>query len=136
MELNYWEKQLILYTKNHFEKIDYDGELRYFPSKLYGLYLEHTEDYNVFGMVVRLYQRLVDMELLTFSLEGFLNDAFRRSLIERGKNDELNRRDIMRLMLAAIQNMNVMGTHLDLGVRDDELFKTLQVARTGENVKS
>lgn len=114
----YWENQLILYTKGHYGHLNYENDLRYFAAKLYGLDLQHTDDYNVFGMVVRLYEKLAQNNLIKFSLETFLTDAFRRSAIERNANDEVNHMDIMRLMLAAIQNTKVLDTPLDLGEAD------------------
>ncbi len=116
--LYYWENQLILYTKGHYGHINYENDLRYFACKLYGLDLQHTDDYNVFGMVVRLYEKLVEIGLIRFSLEDFLTSAFRRSAIERSANDEIKHMDIMRLMLAAIQNMKVLDTPLNLGNAD------------------
>ena len=131
MKLHYWENQLILYTKGHFGKIDYDREIKYFPANLYGLYLEHTDDYNVLGMIVRLYQKLVDHKLIPFELEGFIDGIFRKSRMYRGKSDEVNRQDIMDYMLAAMQNMQVQGTILELGEPDKEMIETLTALREG-----
>lgn len=131
MEIHYWEKQLILYTKMHYSHIDYENHLKHFAAKLYGLDLKYTDPYNVFGMVVRLYQKLVDQGNIYFSLERFLTDTFRRSNRERGKMNEMNDMDIMRQMLAEIQNTRVRDTILNLGDVDEEMFKTLAAVRAG-----
>lgn len=118
MNLHYWEKQLILYTKGHFGRTDYIKDLKYFPSELYGLSIERTDNYNVFGMVVRLYQKLVDHKYIPFTLERFIGDTFRRTYRENGKN-EVSYDDVLRQMLAEIQGIAVMEN----GVRILELGK-------------
>jgi hypothetical protein len=123
MELNYWEKQLILYTKGHFGRTDYDKDLKRFPAELYGLSLEHTDNYNVLGMVVRLYQKLVDTGHIHFTLEKFIADIFKRASFERSKN-EVAYQDVLRQMLAEFQGLQVRDDDnvlLDLETADEDL---------------
>jgi hypothetical protein len=126
MELNYWEKQLILYVKGHFKRVDYHRDLNHFPANLYGLELEQEEQYSVFGMVVGLYQTLVDDGHIKFTLEVFISDVFKRSLFEREKKNQVSYNDIIRQMLGEIQNIKVLGVNLDLGKPDETLFKKIQ----------
>jgi hypothetical protein len=126
MELNYWEKQLILYVKGHFKRVDYQRDLNHFPANLYGLELEQVEQYSVFSMVVGLYQTLVDDGHIKFTLEGFISDVFKRSLFEREKKNQISYNDIIRQMLGEIQNIKVLGENLELGSPDSKLLKKIQ----------
>ena len=121
MKLYHYEKQLILYTKNHFKRIDYDRDLKYFAAEHYGLSLESTDDYNVLHMVIDLYQKLIDNDYKGFKIERFISDSFRRSRRERDSN-EVSYDDILRQMLSEIQCMQVRGysdkEDLELGEAD------------------
>jgi hypothetical protein len=125
MELHYWKKQLILYTKFHFGRIDYEKDLKRFAAELYGQSLEHVEKYSVLHMVVDLYQRLVDDGHISFKLEGFISDIFRRSFRERNSR-EVNYDDVLRQMLAEIQGIVVLGTNLNLGSPDEKMLLLIQ----------
>ncbi|PLR99585.1 hypothetical protein [Bacillus sp. T33-2] len=128
MELHYWEKQLILYTKNHFPRTDYEKDLKRFPAELYVLSIEHTDDYNVLGMVVRLYQKLVDNGHIRFTLEKFIDNIFRRASFERHKN-EVAYVDVLRQMLAEFQGLQVRDGEsviLDLGKADEEMKAAIE----------
>jgi hypothetical protein len=135
MELNYWEKQLILYVKGHFKRVDYDKDLNHFPANLYGLELEQVEQYSVFGMVVGVYQSLVDDGRIKFTLETFISDVFKRSLFEREKKNQINYDDILRQMLGEIQSIKVLGENLELGSPDTNLFKKIQEEINEEKIK-
>jgi hypothetical protein len=125
MELHYWKKQLILYTKNHFGRIDYEKDLKRFAAELYWLSLEHVEQYSVLHMVVDLYQRLVDDGHISFKLESFISDIFRRSFRERSSR-EVSYDDVLRQMLAEIQGIVVLGTNLNLGSPDEKMLLVIQ----------
>jgi hypothetical protein len=125
MELHYWKKQLILYTKNHFGRIDYEKDLKRFATELYYLSLEHVEKYSVLHMVVDLYQKLVDNEKIPFNLERFISDIFRRSWRERDSR-EVSYDDVIRQLLAEIQGMEVLGKGLDLGSPNERMLFVIQ----------
>jgi hypothetical protein len=125
MDLHYWEKQLILYTKCHYGRIDYENDLKRFAAELYYQSLEHVEQYSVLHMVVNLYQRLVDNEKLPFKLERFISDVFRRSWRERDSR-EVSYDDVIRQLLAEIQGMEVLGRGLDLGSPDEKMLLVIQ----------
>lgn len=130
MELHYWEKQLILYTKGHFDRVDYEKDLKHFPSELYGLGLERTDNYNVLGMVTRLYQNLVDAGHIKFTLEKFISDIFKRATWERNSGD-VTHDDILHQLLAEFQCLTVFENGvrvIDLGTADEELKGIIQEA--------
>jgi hypothetical protein len=137
MELNYWEKQLILYTKGHFGRTNYDKDLKRFPAELYGLSLEHTDNYNVLGMVIRLYQKLVDSGHIRFTLEKFIADIFKRASFERHKS-EVAYQDVLRQMLAEFQGLQVRDDEkvlLDLGSADEGLKAIILVEISKEKIE-
>lgn len=121
MELHYWEKQLILYTKAHFGRVNYEKDLKRFPAELYGLSLEYTDNYNVLGMVVRLYETLVKMGHINFSLETFISNIFKRAFFDRSKH-EVMYDDVVKQILSEFQNLAVLDNSgnriLDLGRAD------------------
>ncbi|WP_137743334.1 hypothetical protein [Robertmurraya siralis] len=130
MELHYWEKQLILYTKNHFERIDYDKDLKYFPAELYGLHPEQVELYNMLGMVVRLYQKLIDNGHIPFTLERFISENFRRAFRENNKH-EISHKHILRQILAEISLIHVLDDKgkriFELGEIDEKLNNKIKL---------
>lgn len=123
IELHQIEKQLILYTKLHFKRIDYKNDLKYFAAELYGLNPERVELYSISNMVTDLYQKLADNGLITFNLKTFLSNTFRRSFREEDKN-EINWNIINKEMLAEIGGMQIQGTILEgeLGKADLSLL--------------
>lgn len=112
MELHKIEKQLILYTKCHFKRVNYEQDLKYFAAELYGLYPEQVELRSISHMVVELYQKLVDHGLITFNLRNFLSDTFRRAFREENKR-EVDWNILNREMLSEIQGMQVQDTILE-----------------------
>lgn len=106
MELHEIEKQLILYTKGHFGKIDYEKDLKYFAAELYGLYPEQVEWYSIFNMTIKLYQKLIDAGLIDFKLINFLSETFRRAYREEYE-DKIDWMTVIRQILGEIQGMQV-----------------------------
>jgi hypothetical protein len=123
LALHQIEKQLILYTKCHFKRVDYKNDLKYFAAELYGLSPEQVELCSISHMVVDLYQKLADNGLITFNLKNFLSDTFRRAFREENKR-EINWNILNREMLAEIQGMQVQDTILEgqLGKADLSLL--------------
>lgn len=130
MELHYWEKQLILYTKGHFERKNYDKDLKYFVAELYGLYPEQVELYNILGMVVRLYQKLIDNRHIHFTLEKFIDENFRMAFRERDKF-EINHHILLGQMLAEISMVAVLDNDknrvLELGNIDEKINNIIKL---------
>ena len=119
MDLHYAEKQLILYTKGHFKRIDYYNDLKYFAANLYGLSVEQVDEYNILHMVIDLYEDLVDTRYIKFRLKHFLSDVFKRGFNDTGKN-EIKWDNVIRHILAEIQGIGVDG--LELGKADLSLI--------------
>lgn len=125
MEINYWEKQLILYTKRHYGRVNYKEDLKHFPAKLYGIPLDSVKQYHEKGMVVRLYNGLVSEGHLKFELEDFIDNIFHRSVRERDST-EVSYYEVLGELLADIQNLTIGGTELDLGDVDTDLHAVIQ----------
>ena len=94
------EKQLILYTKHHFKRIDYDNDLKYFAVELYGLYPEQVEKYSILNMVVDVYQKLIDLEYIELKLNKFIDIIFQGAWMRDGK---ISKDDLIKRMLGVIQ---------------------------------
>jgi hypothetical protein len=123
------EKQLILYTKNHFKRNRSDEDLKYFAAKLYGLDPRQTEKYNVINMVVDLYEKLIAMGLIKFTLNSFLSETFRRAWRQNG-NDNVNWDTVISHILAEIQGMQVKDKEkvfIELGEADLSILPELTV---------
>lgn len=117
--LHYWEKQLILYTKGHFKRLNYEKDLKWFPAELYGLAVEQVSAENVFHMVVDIYETLGKCGLIRFELKEFV------SAMVRGASDK-QLDTAVRQLLSEIQGMSVANTGLELGEVDTELAKRIQ----------
>lgn len=118
-ELHYWEKQLILYTKGHFKRLNYTEDLKWFPAELYGLAIEQVSIENVFHMVVDVYETLGKCGFVRFELKEFLSALFRGS-------SSVQLETVIRQLLSEIQGMSVANTGLELGEADKELAKRIQ----------
>jgi hypothetical protein len=114
------EKQLILYTKGHFEEIDYNRDLKYFAAEIYDLDPARVEQYSINHIVTNLYQKLVDAEYIEFSLKDFLQDTFKRSWLYYN-NISIDYQIVLEQMLAEIQNIKTHG--LDLGEANHSICK-------------
>lgn len=120
MELHNTEKQLILYTKNHFGRIDYEEDLKYFAARLYGLGPEQVGTYLIRSMVIELYQKLIGGGYLSFQLKTFMNDLFKRSWREKGRH-EIDHSLLLRELLGDIQGMKVKD--IELGEADKSILQ-------------
>lgn len=117
--LSHIEKQLILYSKNHFRTFDYQHDLKYFAAELYGLGIDQVQQYSVVNMVIDLYQKLINLGYLEMNLKRFLNDIFR--LVYRERNEQkASWDDVILHMLIEIQGMQVRNIK---GLEDLELGK-------------
>jgi hypothetical protein len=91
----------------------------------------------VLGMVVRLYQKLVDGGHIHFSLEKFITDIFKRASFERHEN-EVAYKDIIRQMLAEFQGLQVRDDEkilLDLGSADLKLKAAIAKEMVNEKLE-
>ena len=120
MDLHNTEKQLILYAKNHFGRIDYGEDLKYFAARLYGLDPEQVEIYMIRNMVIELYQKLISGGYLSFQLKAFMNGLFKRSWREKGRH-EIDHSLLLRELLGDIQGMKVKD--IELGETDKSILQ-------------
>ncbi|MGH0533159.1 hypothetical protein ACQVP7_27065 [Bacillus paranthracis] len=124
MELYYWEKQLILYTKGHFKRIDYKNDIKLFTAKLYGLGLEDVGIQNVLHMVLDVYNTLCENGFINFNLKTFIFSLLRESSF-KSEPHKIDEYDILHKLLAEIQGIPVLSKGLDLGEADNELLEKI-----------
>ena len=124
MELNYWEKQLILYIKGHFKRTNYEKDLKYFPANYYEVNIESVNQKMILNMVVELFEKLYENDYIHFRLSTFLSNVFKRVWFER-EAEEIKWDDVLNQMLSQIHNLEVLGTGLNLGKPDRTLLKLI-----------
>ncbi|MEB9467871.1 hypothetical protein P4J10_14445 [Bacillus cereus] len=124
MEFDYWEKQLILYTKGHFKRINYEKDIKHFAANLYGLKLKQVSTDNVLHMVLDIYEKLCLNDYIKFNFKNFISDLFKKSYFT-DKGDKVDLSDILNQVLSQIQNIPVVRSGLDLGEVDKELFEKI-----------
>ncbi|KXY51058.1 hypothetical protein AT268_31640 [Bacillus cereus] len=129
MELHYWEKQLILYTKGHFKRIDYKKDIKLFTAKLYGLGLEDVGMQNVLHMVLDVYETLCENGCINFKLKTFIATLLKKSAF-KGEPHKIDEDDILHELLAEIQGISVLNTGLDLGEANRELLEEIMTDKT------
>ncbi|MET3505541.1 hypothetical protein [Halalkalibacter oceani] len=106
-ELNHFEKQLILYTKGHFGRINYDQDLKYFASELYDIPVNHIDKYNILSMVVDIYQKMIDLKLMEeIKLRKFIGNIFYSAWMVDGR---ISKDDLLKRLLSNIQNASTDG---------------------------
>lgn len=129
MALTHYQKQIILWTKDHFR--DYpDMTLEKLVAKTYDLQLEQVTERNIYNILLDIYGALVKEGLLHFSLERFLLDAFKQNRYsnESGQDGQvIRRKDLIRLLIAELQGLKVWDDLmkvklLDLGEADLSLI--------------
>ncbi|MFE8094443.1 hypothetical protein [Bacillus toyonensis] len=129
MELHYWEKQLILYTKGHFKRIDYKKDLKLFTAKLYGLGLEDVGMQNVLHMVLDVYETLCENGYINFKLKTFIATLLKKSAF-KSESNKIDAYDVLQELLAEIQGISVLRNGLDLGKADRELLEKIMTDKT------
>lgn len=129
MELHYWEKQLILYTKGHFKRIDYKKDIKLFTAKLYALGLEDVGSKNVLHMVLDIYNALCENGYINFNFKTFIFSLLRESAF-KSEPHKIDDYGILHKLLAEIQNIPVLSKGLDLGEPDSELLGEMMADKT------
>ncbi|AFV21553.1 MULTISPECIES: hypothetical protein [Bacillus] len=129
MELHYWEKQLILYTKGHFKRIDYKKDIKLFTAKLYGLGLEDVGMQNILHMVLDIYEALCENGYINFKLKTFIATLLKKSAF-KSESNKIDAYDILQELLAEIQGISVLRNGLDLGKADRELLEEIMTDKT------
>jgi hypothetical protein len=128
LDLHHVEKQLIKYTKGHFNRMEFNDldDLKYFASKLYYIGLDQIDNRNVYHMVVNLYQELIDAGYITFKLENFLNTMFKRAWFDNDRK-EISYNDVIKHILIEFQLLQIKGwdghlPDIELGENDETIF--------------
>lgn len=125
MALTHHQKQIILWTKDHFREHP-EMTLEKLVAKTYDLQLEHVTERNIYSILLVIYEELVQEGLLHFSLETFLLDAFKQNRYsnESGQDGQvIRRKDLIQLLIAELQGLKVWDDlmkvkFIDLGEAD------------------
>lgn len=123
MELTFWQKQLILYTKGQYGKIDYDRHLKYFAGLHFEIHIDHITEHHIFKLVSKTYHDLQKRQLVTFNFERFMCDVFRNAKFDGREDVQL--KDVIIRLLSEISSCNNLGS-LELGEKVDSLEKVLK----------
>lgn len=76
-ELSYIEQQAMLYFKLHFKIEDLMEDLKVFVGREYALDVNQVEHYSIYHFVVKLYFKLVKLNIIKVSYEDFVLDLFK-----------------------------------------------------------
>lgn len=128
LTLDYWEKQLILYAKGHYPRINYVADLKYFPANCYGIPLHLVDTHNESSMVIDLHEELCKAGLIHFKLRDFLDGVLRRA--RQAAAGDIEWDGVIAELLSEIQAIPVRNNQdellIDLGLPDKKLFSTIK----------
>jgi hypothetical protein len=114
-KLTKMEQQVILYSKNWFERTELLNDLRVFVSKAYMISLEHMYDYSVYHFITQLWFKLFDYD----KVQMIVRELF------KSKRD-INYKDIIETMMSDFANLRVYDKDgvevLELGEPDYSLL--------------
>lgn len=111
-ELTYIEKQVILYFKLHFKINDLMEDLKIFVGREYALYIEQVENYSIYHFVVKLYFKLVKLNIIELTYEEFVMGLF-------GYEKSIDYLGMIKKLRSLIQNAKTNGI---VGEPDFTLF--------------
>jgi len=102
-DLTFIEQQAVLYFKLHFKITDMMEDLKVFVGREYALDIEHVEHYSIYNFVVKLYSKLIKLNIIKLSYEEFILELFKyeRSIDYIG---------MIKKLRALIQNAATQGT--------------------------
>jgi hypothetical protein len=75
-ELTHYDKQAILYFKDHFKTADMMEDLKVFVGHQYALDVNQVEHYSIYNFVVKLYFKLINLGVINISYEDFVLKLF------------------------------------------------------------
>lgn len=108
------EKQLILYSKNHFKKTDMIEDLKVFAGVQYDLYTHQVPPHSIYHMVVNLFFKLMEKGYIETQPKSFIMELFKST------EDKLDYKAVISKMMAFIQWVKADG--LNLGKSDHSLL--------------
>jgi hypothetical protein len=95
-KLTKMEQQVILYSKNWFERTELLNDLRVFVSKAYRIDLEHMYDYSVYHFITQLWFKLFDYD----KAQMIVRELFKSKM-------DINYKDIIETMMSDFANLRV-----------------------------
>ncbi|WP_026673282.1 hypothetical protein [Alkalihalobacterium bogoriense] len=105
------EKQIILYAKCYFGKIDYDNDLKYFVADDLQTTGDKVHKDDIVQFIFNLYDKLVANGYIPFSVKKFVERTYQRKWVYENQID-IRKEDIMKNMLSEIQAMKINGLDL------------------------
>lgn len=116
--LTHGEKQLVLYTKGHFEQSNMIDDLRSITAENFEIPVDSTEFYHIYDWVTKIFLKLKEASYITISTHDFLCSLF------TWETPVLKPEDMLRKMLSHIRGVVVAG--IDLGVADERYLNIKQ----------
>ncbi|MEC4565381.1 hypothetical protein L8C07_05440 [Paenibacillus sp. CMAA1739] len=113
--LNHSEKQIVLYSKGHFQQSDLIEDVRVITARSFNIPVESTHFYHLFNYITMIFLNLHEAEYITESMENFLCSLFKWKSV-------LKPEDMVTKMIGQISIVKASG--LDLGEADDEYLPT------------
>lgn len=114
IELSYYENQLILYSKGHFEREETYQDLKKMTSEAYGLPLDFTEQRNVYHFILNTYFKLLEVGYMKTSIKDFLFSLYKY------QSDTISCVEMMKKMLSEMGLIEVQD--IDLGIADPTIL--------------
>lgn len=128
MELTYWEKQLILYSKLHFPRSGDLDDVKLMVAKEYGLPLKYVDNQTLSDFLFGLHEKLVENDFIRFDLENFIVVMFHmRSMLSH--KDVVTIADVLFEIIDQIRSIPVNDPEhqkvINLGKPDQNLFNVI-----------
>lgn len=127
MTLDYWEKQLVLYTKRKYLRVDYDEDLNTIVGNAYGFYAKDVDFHNTISFVSGVFEKLVEQKVIAFNLKTFITDTL-KSASRFGGESKIDWHDVIKEMLVEISGCVIEG------LKDWEVDKKLLIEINKENL--
>ena len=109
--LNHSEKQIVLYSKGHFQITDMLEDIRQITAKAFSIPVESTHFSHLYNYITSIFLKLHEAEHITESMENFLCSLFKWKSV-------LKPEDMVTKMIGQISIVKASG--LQLGEADEK----------------
>jgi len=136
MSLSSFDKQLILFSKGHFSKID-GFKIEDIISYEYDLDIKSVTEDILLRLLVESLQRVTEAGLVRFSYREMFSDMFRNRMYSGGNGKSIIAEDIISFILGQYSNIRVLNDDLtpifDLGEVIQEIIDRVKM-RSQESI--
>lgn len=108
--LNHSEKQIVLYSKGHFQTTDMIEDIRQITAKAFAIPVESTHFYHLYNYITSIFLKLHEASYITDTMESFLCSLFKWKSV-------LKPEDMVIKMMGQISIVKASGLYL--GEADD-----------------